>query len=64
MNRDPYISGVIYFEVYEQFLDGPFEVLARAIDRCLPASKTGLLAMLNEQYPATLLALRRWQASG
>ncbi|MEV8566658.1 hypothetical protein AB0436_13955 [Streptomyces sp. NPDC051322] len=57
-NDNSYILGAVYYEVYEQFLDD-IVVLERALDCCLPVTRSGLMDMLTEQYPATLAKLRR-----
>ncbi|MFB7996351.1 hypothetical protein ACFC4G_26445 [Streptomyces sp. NPDC056002] len=53
---NPYVESSVHFGVLEQFLEGQ-DVLLRAWNHSLPATRTKLTALL-EEYPATLRALR------
>lgn len=52
-NPNAYVQNALHFEVYEQFLRSR-EILLRARKFCGPVSGAALLAMLKENYPATL----------
>ncbi|MFE6961364.1 hypothetical protein [Streptomyces sp. NPDC057696] len=53
---NPYVGSSVHFGILEQFLEDQ-DILLRAWNRSLPATRTKLAAML-EEYPATLRALR------
>ncbi|MFE4673199.1 MULTISPECIES: hypothetical protein [unclassified Streptomyces] len=55
-DQNPYVESSVHFGILEQFLEDQ-NTLLRAWRHSLPATRTKLVAML-EEYPATLRALR------
>jgi hypothetical protein len=52
-SKNSYFDEVLYFELYEHFLDSR-ELLLKAEEFCGPATGSDLLQILTEQYPETL----------